>query len=75
MFFPEKPYELARSYELAPYELAEHPCMICYSGFLKTSYFLERILVERIDMKISLNSIFYLCFITILSRNRVIFEN
>ena len=24
--FPEKPYELARSYELAPYELAQHPC-------------------------------------------------
>ena len=23
---PEKPYELARSYELAPYELAQHPC-------------------------------------------------
>ena len=25
--FPEKPYELARSYELEPYELAQHPCM------------------------------------------------
>ena len=25
--FPEKPYELARSYELAPYELARHPCI------------------------------------------------
>ena len=24
---PEKPYELARSYELAPYELAQHPCI------------------------------------------------
>ena len=26
-FFPEKPYDLARSYKLAPYELAEHPCI------------------------------------------------
>ena len=26
-FFPEKQYESARSYELAPYELAEHPCI------------------------------------------------
>ena len=26
--FPEKPYELAQSYELAPYELAKHPCIL-----------------------------------------------
>ena len=25
--FPEKLYELARSYELAPFDLAQHPCM------------------------------------------------
>ena len=25
---PEKPYELVKPYKLAPYELAEHPCIL-----------------------------------------------
>ena len=35
--FPEKPYELAQSYELAPYELAQHPCIINF----KFSHFIR----------------------------------
>ena len=28
--FPEKAYELAKSYDLAPYELAQYPCIYFY---------------------------------------------
>ena len=46
--FPKKLYELAQSYKLAPYELAQQPCLLPDKLFIYTSdYILTQIFTSH----------------------------